>query len=683
VQPFIIDNKFANLIEMCRSRLVMDKVGYQLLLHDLTDRKPYYAPTKKDLDINKFNKAEIVSLIKRKLANAEPLVFDPVIEKKLEKVLSLYHYDIISLLGPMQIERIKDADFIKFETTVGNPFLAAAIVNTMSDKIIAFNAYLKSQKSGSSVEYLTDLSNTKRAELDKLTNALKEYKEKTGIINIEEQTRNLIEQVKNLEEKLSDEQQRVPALAASISDLKSKFTPQENSVYSNAANDLNRDILASNAAINNLNRRWIASNFDSKRIKDSIDARKRAIDYKINYSTQSAASAIPKAIRQELVKKRIDNELELSMASSNVRILRNEIGSLKGKMGAYAPVEAQIGAYERDLSVAKEAYMLVYTKLQIAQAELMNVNTPLRQVEVGQVADFPESSKLGLFIGLSIMVSLLICIVAIFMVEYFDQRVKSATRFRRLTNLPVISTVNLLPSGNLDLIKAFKQTDNPEDVTLFKAYLRHIRNILIEDGNQIFLFTGFNGNEGKTTLITSVAYSLALLNKKVLLIDANFKHNSLTTKFYAKQVLVKDEPLEADGISPTDLPAIDMIGTKVQPMSPAEILQTNNFPSFIEQMKLRYDFILIETASLEKNFDAEEMVNYTERIIAVFAAGEPLRNDDKLRLKFFHDLGDKFMGAVLNQVKREHLEDIVSQQNNKSFKWFGRNSNQAAASVVV
>jgi len=269
------------------------------------------------------------------------------------------------------------------------------------------------------------------------------------------------------------------------------------------------------------------------------------------------------------------------------------------------------------------------------------------------------------------------------MVEYFDQRVKSATRFRRLTNLPVISTINLLPSGNLDLIKAFKQTDNPEDVTLFKAYLRHIRNTLIEDDNKVFLFTGFNGNEGKTTLITSVAYSLALLNKKVLLIDANFKHNSLTTKFYAKQVLVKDEPLESSGISPTDLPAIDMIGTKVQPMSPAEILQTNEFPRFLEQMKLRYDFILIETASLEKNFDAEEMINYTDRIIAVFAAGEPLRSDDKLRLKFFHELGPKFMGAILNQVKREHLEDIVSQQNNRSFKWFGRSSNQAAASVVV
>jgi Mrp family chromosome partitioning ATPase len=380
----------------------------------------------------------------------------------------------------------------------------------------------------------------------------------------------------------------------------------------------------------------------------------------------------------------MNTELDLQMAKSNVGSIQREVGRLKSLTGRYAPIEAALSSLERDISLAKDAYMMAMNKFSVAQSEQLNNISNLRVVEVGQTPEYPESQKLAIMLALTIIVTLLVVVVIIFMLEYFDQRVKSASRFRRIAGLPVISSVNLLPNGNLDLRKAFNQTENPDDVTLYKAYLRHIRNIFVEDGSQAFLFTGFNGDEGKTTLITSLAVSLALLNKRVLVIDANFKNNGLTSAFFAKQVLVKDEPLTSESVSPTDLPQIDVVGTKIQAMSPAEILSTNGFEHFIAEAKKNYHYILIESASLERNFDAEELLPYADRVIAVFAASEPLREDDKARLRFFSELGPKFMGAILNQVKKEYLEDIVSQQSKKSFKWFGRSTSaQGAASIAL
>lgn len=686
LQPFIIENKFANLIEICRSRLVIDKVTQQLLLHDLTNPKPWRTPKKEQLDALKFRKEVIVPILQKKLASPELNLVDAATEKQIQKLAEVYRYDIFSLLGKMQIERVKESDFIKLETEVENPELAAAIVNTTAEKLIKYFAYLRGQRSSVSVDYLNKLAKDNGNELAQKVDKLKKYKEQTGVINLSEQTRNLIDQVKNLEEARQKEAERIPALGSAIYNLQSQFSPSERSAYDRVNSSMGNTIAKYDRQFKNLNRRLISTNFDSPQVKDSIDRLSRMKDFEIKRSIEMEAgnNALPKSIRTDLIKERLGKETDLTMAKSTIRTIDNELGKLRSRVTQFAPIEATIGAYEREIDIAQDAYMKIVDKLNIAQAERLNSTSHLRLVELGQIAEFPESSKLGFSLALGLMVSILVCVVVIFLIEYFDQRIRSVSRFRRVANLPVLSSINLLPSGNLDLIKAFKQSDNPEDVTLFKAYLRHIRNSLIEDGNKVYLFTGFNGNEGKTTMITSIAYSLALLNKKVLLVDSNFKHNSMTNKFYAKQVLVKDEALSLESVSPTDLPLIDVVGTKVQAMSPAEILQTNGFTQFLTAMKQKYDFILMETASLEKNFDAEEMIPYCDKVIAVFAASEPIRQDDKPRLKFFHDLGSKFLGAVLNQVTRDNLEDIVSQQSRRSkSKWFVRSNPQAAASVVV
>jgi succinoglycan biosynthesis transport protein ExoP len=683
LQPFIIDNRFNNLTEIAKSKLVFDKVGAELLLHDLTDKKPYRTPKKEALDKVKYDRKAIINLLQTKLATAEPINGTPEQERSLQKVLEVYGYDIISLLNKMMIARIPDTDFIKFEIETENPALTAAVVNTSTIKLIDYSQYMKSRRSNNSVGYFEKLTISKKKDLDDKVAELKRFKQDNQVMNYDEETRTLIEQIKSLEERLQAEREKIPAMQAALNNIDNKFSPNERKYFEDQAGVFNRRLIASNARLTTLSQRYYTTGFDNERLRDSIFDLRKSLDYEVRRSADGFLLN-PNATKQELVVRKMNTELDLQMAKSNVGSIQREVGRLKSLTGRYAPIEAALSSLERDISLAKDAYMMAMNKFSVAQSEQLNNISNLRVVEVGQTPEYPESQKLAILLALTIIVTLLVVVVIIFMLEYFDQRVKSASRFRRIAGLPVISSVNLLPNGNLDLRKAFNQTENPDDVTLYKAYLRHIRNIFVEDGSQAFLFTGFNGDEGKTTLITSLAVSLALLNKRVLVIDANFKNNGLTSAFFAKQVLVKDEPLTSESVSPTDLPQIDVVGTKIQAMSPAEILSTNGFEHFMAEAKKNYHYILIESASLERNFDAEELLPYADRVIAVFAASEPLREDDKARLRFFSELGHKFMGAILNQVKKEYLEDIVSQQSKKTFKWFGRSSNaQGAASIAL
>jgi len=58
--------------------------------------------------------------------------------------------------------------------------------------------------------------------------------------------------------------------------------------------------------------------------------------------------------------------------------------------------------------------------------------------------------------------------------------------------------------------------------------MRNLRYQIEQSGSSTFLFTSTKPDEGKTFTLLNLAQSFKIKNKKVLLIDTNFKKNTLT-----------------------------------------------------------------------------------------------------------------------------------------------------------
>jgi Mrp family chromosome partitioning ATPase len=201
------------------------------------------------------------------------------------------------------------------------------------------------------------------------------------------------------------------------------------------------------------------------------------------------------------------------------------------------------------------------------------------------------------------------------------------------------------------------------------------------------LVTSTKQDEGKSFLIISLAYSLSLIQKKILIIDTNFKNNTLTRmlvatpKFdrllesnYKERKLLKSVTTEDDGdfafeeearrnsynksiISLTSLKNIDIRGSKGVNESPAEILSGRNFKEALEEISSGYDYIFMEGASLNEYSDTKELVEFADVVLPVFSAQSSIKQLDQESISYLKGLDGKLMGAVLNKVNIPDMEN--------------------------
>ena len=248
-----------------------------------------------------------------------------------------------------------------------------------------------------------------------------------------------------------------------------------------------------------------------------------------------------------------------------------------------------------------------------------------------------------------------------------DTSYKTPSIFNRSAKVKTLCIVNRVDFKDKPLTDYFHSnghTKRAKEEVLFVENLRKLRYELEQSGKKIFLVTSTRPREGKTTIIEALANSFSQSKKKVLLIDANFSNNSLTDKFAAKPAL---EQFSVNGsgtahekfttiASQTPIPFTDVVGCKEGNYSPSEVLPKNNLLENLKSIAADYDFVFIEGAALNTHADSKELSKYTEGIISVFSARSTLRPTDKESIEYLKSTGNKFSGAVFNQVEPENMD---------------------------
>jgi succinoglycan biosynthesis transport protein ExoP len=248
--------------------------------------------------------------------------------------------------------------------------------------------------------------------------------------------------------------------------------------------------------------------------------------------------------------------------------------------------------------------------------------------------------------------------------EYIDVSIKTPSHFQRAIDLKLLSVINKvnLKKSSLNAVFANEHTKNiPEAV--FRENLRKLRFEIESSQAKIFLVTSARPGEGKSTIIKALAHSLSLSKKKVLLIDTNFSHNTLTQQFEASPSLESftfpdnkyDFSAVKSIIKSTDIEGVDIIGCEGGDYTPAEILGEYNLLVYLKELEQEYDYILLEGAALNQRADTKELLAYTDSIISIVSATSTIKQTDKESIQFLQSLNGKFTGAVLNYVQFDNM----------------------------
>ncbi|HRE41222.1 MAG TPA: Wzz/FepE/Etk N-terminal domain-containing protein [Ignavibacteria bacterium] len=673
LQQFDIQNKFGNLIELMKSKKVIDLVGFKLLKNDLSTSKPFREPSKLMLTLNQEAKTNVLKILDYKIDSMQSLTNAIADERGIIELLESMKYDYNSLLTKMKVEREGSSDFIKVEFESENADLSAFVVNTEILEFIRYFKKLTAIKSDVALNYFADLAEQKKQELDAKIDDLKRYKMANGVINLYEQTKALVDQKSELELAREQQNKNIPALKEAIDLIDNKFTGKEKLYFEADARPYNERIVSLKDRIKVLTDEYITKGLDDKDIENQLIETKKQLEAEITIASDKFLMD-PNAPKDELVVKRIEYELDLEISRYAVQSMDKELGRLNQLVMSFAPKEAEISAYEREITVAQDVYLMILNKYNLARFDNMNLVETMKQTEFGEPANKPEASKKMLTVILAGVVSLLMSVVLIFVLEYIDQTLKSPKQFTKITNLELLGNLNRVKKSQINLKDIFSESQLDPESELFRQLLRSMRYSLSEklNGKKFLLTTSTEDNTGKTLVISCLAYSFALIGKKVLIIDTNFSHNSLTINFGASPSLedfLEDLVSVDNAISKTSMNNIDVVGCRGGSYSPDELGGLQNFKNKIVNLTHGYDLVMMEGAALNKHSDAKELSNISDLIIAVFSANSIVEDSDKYSIDALISFGDKFAGAVLNNLSTEYLEEVYGDIAKKR-SWF-------------
>ncbi len=672
LSTFVTQSKFSNLIELIKSRQNIDLLSYRLLLHDLENESPLRKPSKMLMEMNPEAKANVIRILKEKLSAFSGVNYASKDEAGVSRLIKSCGYDSESILKKLKVERVGNSDFLLIAFEAETAELAAFGPNTICDEFIQYYRTIKNLQGNSSIDFFEKLAREKKAELDKLVSELQDYKQKNKIINLYEQTKSLVNQISALELTRESENKSIPSLRGAIKEIDSKFSAQQKGFLEVKLQPYHVKIESLKQLITDINDRYIASNFSDFKLRDSLSLIRGQLQGEIKNISDNFILD-PDVPLRELVTKKINYELDLQIAQKGVESMDRERQRLQNIIDKFTPSEATISSFDREINVLVEAYLVILNKLNLAKFSTDAVGMNIKQIEYALPPESPEASKRALLVIMSALITLIVLVVMIFVMEYLDLSIKTPRQFVQISKLNLLGYLSYLDNKELNFSNLFNTTDMPPNQLVFRDLLKNLRHsigVALGDG-KLLLITGNTKGEGKSLVIIALVYAARLLGKKILVIDANQYNNYLTRQFNAAPTFEKwiGGELNLDSaISSTSLSNVDIIGCGVSASSPMELATKESLSDKFNSVRALYDLVFIEGPSITKYPNSKELLEFVDKAAVVFEANKTFDTSDKEAAMYMTGLNEKFIGAILNKVSIDNLENSygeVTKQRSK------------------
>ena len=170
----------------------------------------------------------------------------------------------------------------------------------------------------------------------------------------------------------------------------------------------------------------------------------------------------------------------------------------------------------------------------------------------------------------------------------------------------------------------------------------------------VIIFTSFDPGSGKTFLAINLAASFALKGKKVLGIDCDLRHASLSRyvgsprKGVSGYLANKDYDLNGLIVEVPDCPGLFVLPAGIIPPNPTELLAEPSFGELMKKVKGEYDYVFIDCPPVEIVADTQIIERVADRTLFVIRAGLLKRDMLPELQKVYDEKRYKDMAVILN-----------------------------------
>lgn len=351
----------------------------------------------------------------------------------------------------------------------------------------------------------------------------------------------------------------------------------------------------------------------------------------------SQLTSVKLNIIEELKNKQKDLKINILDLSNTRTFFDNKVGRVPTNDRYYNEIA-------RQQHVKESLYLYLLQKREETELSLAATSPKAKIIDKAYLTGSVSLNK-SVFYLAAFLLALILPFGILFLMNFLDTKIKYRNDIVGKVSIPYLGD---LPRSkdNKDVIKVNSRSSSAEAIRMIRTNLEFMLSHVLQNKCKTIFITSSISKEGKTFCAVNLATTIALSGKKVLIIGLDIRNPrldtyiDLPTKGLTNYLSSQETTISDYIVKIKDVENLYALASGIIPPNPVELLMNNKVNIMFDELKLQFDYIIVDTAPVSlvtdtlliaKNADAFIYVmraNYLEKGMLQFA--ESLYKEKKL-----------------------------------------------------
>lgn len=515
-------------------------------------------------------------------------------------------------LGKLKVSQVKRSQVINVAFESEDPKLAAKIANEIADKYIVGQLQAKFDATKKATDWLNDQLGELKQKVESSERAVEQYRKTHELLEVSKE-------VGLSQQQMSEVNSQLIVSRAQRAEAEAKYQQVEAIARSGRDIDSVAEVLNS-PLISNL--RQQESEVQRKYSEMLVEFGPR---HPRMIQMQAELEDIQAKVRSEVKKIAAGLRNSMEVARAREGSLNASLKQMESKTSGSNQAEVELHALEREASANKALFETFLGRFKETASTQGIAQADARVISFAEIPLGASYPKRNLLLMSSMLGSLFIGVLLVFVLEMLNPGVRSPEQIQELFNMSTLGIVPKVMDANItphEYLLAKPQSSLAEAINTLRISL----SLLNPDAEvKSLLVTSSVPGEGKSTLAVLTARHSACAGQRVVLVDTDLRRPTIGKMFKLKEgTLGLTDLLMHHDLSINDVLVDDPdTGMKILArgksafVNPIDLFASLRMKSIIDELREQFDLVILDSAPIMAVPDTRILAGLVDKTIFV------------------------------------------------------------------